>query len=218
MIFSIETLEEKGLSLELTGNDFDMVFLSEIRKELEDSGYSLELIDSETVSVPNTSGSCSGFFDDNLKLIRVATRLPLDIWTGVLVHEFCHFRQIKESSPCTVGYVINGRAADEYIDAWFDKREEFSASELSHFFELVKALELDCERRSVELIEKYDLPIDVAYYIQMSNAYILSHNLMLKKREFVKQISKVPEVRNLPSLFLDDYSTTEYDHILELLF
>lgn len=195
-----------------------LTFIFDVRLEIEAAGYSLELIEQEEVSIPNSSGTCSGFFDDKLRLIRVATSRPLEIWLGVLVHELCHFRQFKEQAPCTLNYTIKGKAADEYIDAWFDYKEELSNEDLLILFGLVKDIELDCEKRSVDLISQYKLPIDVSFYTQMANAYVLSHNLMLRKREFIKRLSKVPEVRNLPDYFLSDYSTTNYDHILELLF
>lgn len=193
-------------------------FIEYARQEMEAAGYKMELIDDDKVFVPNTTVSCSGFFDKDLKLIRVATRKPADIWLGIFVHEFCHFLQEIEQDPSMVNCYFNGKAADECMDAWFENKQEYAIDELEDIFEKVKAVELDCEKRSVEMIKKYNLPIDTNFYIQMANAYVLSHNLMMKKRQFIRAISTVPEVKLLPTYFLSDYKTNEHDPILEALF
>ena len=53
----------------------------------------------------------------------------------------------------------------------------------------------------------------------MSNAYVLSHNLMLDKRKFITgRISDLAKDIRLPAVFIEDYNTREFDYVLEGLF
>ncbi len=45
-----------------------------------------------------------------------------------------------------------------------------------------KELELDCERRAVKKIKKFDLPLDVEEYIKQASAYIHYYNYMQLRR------------------------------------
>lgn len=193
-------------------------FITYVRSELEAAGYTFEMIDSDSVLVPNTDIGCSGFFDNKLKLVRVATKKPIEIWLGVLVHEFCHFLQDKEKAPIFTDCYIEGKDCSDIMDDWFEGRVQLSNEEAKIVFNKVRDMELDCEIRTVNMIKQYNLPIEIDYYIQMANAYVLSHNMMLDKKAFIRAISTIPEVKNLPTDFLDNYETKEFDNIIELLF
>ncbi len=52
--------------------------------------------------------------------------------------------------------------------------------------DILKNLELDCEKRSVEKILKYNLPIDIKEYIQKANCYVFFYNHMKKTRQWVE--------------------------------
>ena len=51
---------------------------------------------------------------------------------------------------------------------------------------VARDLELDNEKRSVKLIKKFKLPIDVKLYIKKANAYVLFYNYMLITRRWCK--------------------------------
>jgi hypothetical protein len=194
-------------------------FINFVEEELTKAGFKLELVDSDKVYVPgNETVACSGFFDHELKLARVATKRPVDIWLGVLVHEFNHFLQFIENDPSFTNCFFNGKDASLVADDWFESKITLSETEVREVFDKVKAVELDCEKRSVAMIKRWNLPVDTSHYTKMANAYVLSHNLMMTKQRFIKQISTVKEVNSLPDYFLEDYNTSEYNHILELLF
>lgn len=187
-------------------------FIGYIVKTCIDNGFSLHLEHKVYVSVPGTEIKCSGFFDDQTKQLKVGTDREEDIWLGVLVHEFCHLLQYLDNHP----YFEDEIYADEEFDQWLEGK---SVDDISEKIKKVRDLELDCEQRSVELIEKFNLPIDVEEYIRMSNAYVLSHNMMEDKKSFITgKVSDLGKDTRLPCEFLENYDTDEYNDVLEVLF
>ena len=94
-------------------------FIGHVVKTCLGNGYTVSFIAEETVTVPNTSIKCSGFFDDKLKLLTVATKREESIWLGVLAHEFCHLTQELESHP----YFTDSVRWDEIFDGWLEGLE-----------------------------------------------------------------------------------------------
>jgi hypothetical protein len=94
------------------------------------------------------------------------------------------------------------------VDAWI------TGTDLpSHIIESaiqgVVELELDNEKRSAKLIEKYDLSIDKEKYIKKANAYLYFHHWMRKTRRWSSSAN--PPYRNkniiaaMPSNFRGKY-------------
>lgn len=175
-------------------------------------GYTAQFIAEESVKVPNTEIKCSGYLDGKLKLLAVGTKRPADIWLGVLAHEFCHLLQGLDNHPYFTSEVVY----DELFDKWLEGQD---VDNIEFVIKQVRDVELDCEKRTVELIKQYNLPINLDEYIRMSNAYVLSHNLMLKKRKFITgRVSDLAKDVRIPAEFLDNYDVECYDYILEGLF
>lgn len=96
---------------------------------------------------------------------------------GIFVHEFSHFLQWKAQTELWK----NGEKASILFDRWINqKAHSFSKKHLKD----IQLLELDCDRRALKLIKKYDLPIDVDDYIKQSNSYVLSYNYLYEQRKF----------------------------------
>jgi len=107
---------------------------------------------------------------------------------GVFIHEFCHFRQWKDKIPLW----DDARTANVIFDDWIQGKTEFCTEEEVR---IVQRLELDCDKRVLDMITEYDLPIDKDQYIKDSNGYILSYNVMFKTREFyITDAYSAPEV------------------------
>jgi hypothetical protein len=69
---------------------------------------------------------------------------------------------------------------------------------------IIQQLEIDCDRRAINQIEKYNLPVNKIIYTQKSNSYILSYNYMFTDRIFFKNLDFENEelIRLMPTVQL----------------
>jgi hypothetical protein len=119
----------------------------------------------------------AGYFSDGDKELRVARKHTL--WFEVLIHEYCHFLQWTERSPVY-------RKSDKYnaiIDNWFNGKQ-YQSRVVDKAFDVVREMERDCEMRSIKLIKKHSLPVNVDRYSRMANCYIYVHYFMREYRKF----------------------------------
>lgn len=137
---------------------------------------------------------CNGYFD--CATLAVATGKPFEDWFPVFIHEACHMDQWLDESeywPDTLDddyTILERHHAGEDVD---DK----IVSALNNII----LLEADCERRAVEAIEKFGLPLDPKIYAKHANSYLLFHTKMLTTRSWysiapyeIKKIwSKMPD-------------------------
>ena len=73
-------------------------------------------------------------------------------------------------------------------------------------FKTVQEMELDCERKSVEMIKKFDLPIDIEEYTSIANIYIFYYTYAKKNRCWFSENSTIKDIMtegNLQNLSLD---------------
>ena len=73
-----------------------------------------------------------------------------------------------------------------------------------------REIEIDCEKRTVEKIKKYDLPLDPIVYTQQSNTYLYWYTMVAKKRSWYKMGKELIYKKNLwsimPTEFQEDYN------------
>lgn len=136
----------------------------------------------QLVNCPGDSMRVLGFFCDETRRLHVATGCPPEMFIGVYVHESCHMDQWIDGSkywPENIGddYMIWSAALDG---------EDVSESSLQAALSNIVMLEADCERRAVEKIKQYDLPVDLDKYIQLANAYLYFHTAMAKFKKWYK--------------------------------
>lgn len=156
----------------------------------------------------NLSGiPCNGYFEGTElkgKLI-VATNKPQKDWLPILVHESCHLDQWLEDKQKFIKLDSIG-----IIDKWLNG-EKIKKTELIKAFRASKKLELDCEKRSIIKIKKYNLPINIEEYIQMANSYIYFYNWVLENRKWVSKNKTLytKEIYKLaPKEFQSSYNKT----------
>ena len=116
----------------------------------------------------------SGFFvEDPRPTLAVAVGKPVESWLPILVHEGCHMDQWHEQSPVwSANTMPDGREAVDWLDAWCDRQMVLSPDALKDVIDRAMAVELDCERRVLEKITRFGLPIDPVEYAQRANAYV----------------------------------------------
>lgn len=146
-----------------------------------------------------------GYFLDVPKELQVATGIAFTKWFPVFVHEYCHFLQYIEKEPAY--YAIKQRHSQLYSDFFETK---IKTKDTVDAIRLIRNMEENCERRVVEIIERYGLSINVKRYIQGANAYIYFYTLFAENGIWTSKkgpysIKAILDI--MPDKFLDNYET-----------
>ena len=157
-------------------------------------------------------GKCSGYCDSTG--LTVAIKKDIKEWLLVLIHEDAHLDQLLEKSPLW----FNEFAETDEIDVWVKKKRTRN-KRIDKCFDAAIALELDCEKRSVEKIKKYKLPVDTKEYIRKSNAYLFSYTVTKLNRRWFEFPYRIPAIyEKMPDKFLDLKDYTNKKHPLLSLY
>jgi len=177
-------------------------FLSYVKKELKTAGFSIKISPTLNVFTP-CKLKTSGYFLLDTKQIVVAGKSR---WLEVLTHEFCHFLQY--TSQCKQWITTNELDRCGYtIENIVDQKIKFTKPEINLIVEANRNLELDCEKRTVQLIQEWGLPINVEEYIQDCNVYLFLYTHINKNRKWHKKYpGDLPEIQEMvPTKFLKSY-------------
>ena len=168
-------------------------FIDHVISTLSLWGVEVELSPSSQVyTLPNNEGlACSGFFSEFPKpRLAVATGKSPDQWLAILAHEFSHACQWKEKSSLwgnlfdDWGY--GQEEASDALDRWLEG-EEWSEEKLEDIVARIRDIEMDCEKRVVDLIDRFSLPLKKTEYIQKANAYVFFYNQVKKTRKWYEK-------------------------------
>lgn len=165
----------------------------------------------------------NGYFEGGEdKVFAVAIGKDFDKWFTIFIHEYSHFTQWRDDSP---HWTYTPFKDFEHIDAgillflWAGGHIELTKEQALNYTRPTVHVEMDADKRAVELIKKYNLPVNVNRYIQTSNAYTLFYFYMIETREWYKpnkEPYRIEEiVSRMPDYFLDDYNSVD-DKILDI--
>ncbi len=133
----------------------------------------------------------NGFFNPESNEMAISIGKPVEKWLDTLVHESCHFDQwVQNCKTWRDMIAIKPDACTQLFEWVFDERK-LSKEKVMKMACIMRDLELDCERRSVEKIKKYKLPIDTKEYCQKAGAYVMFYNYIVKYKKWYK-IGKEP--------------------------
>jgi hypothetical protein len=126
----------------------------EDRKEYAES-VGFRVIESPVLFKNTVSGKLRGYVNDSKKEIFLATKA--EDYYSTAIHEYCHLDQ----------YLCNDKTSRNFensvevqnFDLWVKGRKTFSVNELKKSIKYTRDVELDCEKRTVQQIIKYDLCI-----------------------------------------------------------
>ena len=121
---------------------------------------------------------CSGYFCEETMRLVVAGKSK--DWLGVLAHEYAHLTQWQDKST---NIWNTGSTGVTHLDDWLGGKKIRS---IKKAIEQSRDLELDNEKRTVKLIKKWKLPIDLNDYIKKANAYLQFYNYMRISRRWSK--------------------------------
>jgi len=148
---------------------------------------------------------CSGYFDEK-SLVVATKKKKLEDWLDILIHESCHLDQFVEKSkvwcPDELGLYV--------VENWI-KKKKINLKKVTEAFHNTILLELDCEKRTVKKIKKYNLNFNIDLYIQKANSYLYGYGVSFKKKVWPNTpYEKSSIVNKMPKKFL---KTEEYFNI-----
>ena len=175
-------------------------FVKYVRKQCKLYGIKCDL---RNVKYLKLSGNiqCSGYFDETDMVLAVAMNRA--DWIEILAHEYCHLTQwvegCKEWKTGTIGI--------DKVDQWLSGK---AIRNIKKWLAYSRDLELDNEKRTVALIQKWGLNVDVGFYIKKANAYIQFYNYMYHSRKWSNPgnapYSNKVVVETMPDTFRMRYS------------
>lgn len=183
-------------------------FIKHVDRACKRKGFELELLNTVFVDVGDNAPSAGYFSEDEKKIVVcVKTKKFIDI----LAHEFGHFNQYIEDEQW---YDYHSKSYEKVFEWLEGKRVRNIGFHLGNCLEL----ELDCEKRAVEIIKKFNLNINIQDYIQRANAYVYFWRYLEHTRRWCNPYntpSNNDEIaRTMPTRFLKEYILT--DNIKEL--
>lgn len=141
----------------------------------------------------------NGFFCDVTKKLAVAIRMSQDKWLKTFVHEYSHMQQWLKNKKLWK----NGSIGCEKSFDWLLGNIELKNP--GKYLDMIKNLELDCEKRAVKNIKRFNLPLDVSMYIKSANCYVHFYNFMKQSRKWYKIGHEPYRNKNLIDLMPDNF-------------
>lgn len=179
-------------------------FIQLVSRDCKKHGVKLNLIPKRRYKLSKTE-SLAGLWDEETLTITVATYN--DDWLTTLAHEYSHFCQWKNNEFSSDE--VNDAFAD--FDEWIDGKLELSDERLKEAITVIQDCELDCEKKTLDLIKKYNLFDKPELYIKKSNAYVLSYEIIKLTRKNIHHSghgsSKI--LKLMPKTFIEKYELSE---------
>jgi hypothetical protein len=157
----------------------------------------------------NDKDGSSGYFwgDTQTPELSVAVGLPIEKWMICLIHESCHMDQHYGKNK-SLNEIWDKSCVDFF--EWLAGRRQFNNQQLDNIVKNVIDLELDCEKRSVEKIKKWGLPLDEIMYIQKANTYLYGYLYVRETKKWYNDLynnDKVWVVAPKELFDIDHYSS-----------
>ena len=160
-------------------------FLLQCKKDLKKEGFTLYIGKGKLCNMMECSGyRSSAYFSLAQRKIAIASENPA--FPRLIVHEMGHFYQWKNNYKWWIIANLVEKNIGDHVE-WLFNGVEYSPSELDLIFTSIRNMEAECEQVALELIKKYDLPIDRSNYIKSANSYIYFYNLVKKVRKWYKE-------------------------------
>lgn len=187
-------------------------FLDYVHSQLRKNKFKLILhMDNLKIGKNNVSG----YFSEDTKEIVIS--IKEENWLEILVHEFNHFVQFINNEE---KYVLINQGESNFLNElweWLDGNIELNPKRKNLLFKTVLEMELDCERKSVEMIKNFDLPIDIEEYKTIANIYIFYYTYAKNNRCWFSETSTIKDIMtegNLQNLSLDcDFTKLPEEYI-----
>ncbi len=183
-------------------------FISDLEQKCSEHNINLLIPNTPGVQYPSGNTLTNGYFDSDNRVLACATGKELNQWLPILIHEASHMDQFLENDP-----VFNESLGLDETFKWNEGSENVDFNKINNEIASGIAVEVDCEKRTVEKIKQYGLEfvVGIEEYIQKSNAYVLFYLWMKKNRSWYKIGFEPYNVKSvyskMPKTFEIDYTT-----------
>lgn len=174
-------------------------FISYVKKRCKNKGIKCRLPNTKKVKCFGTL--VSGYFDDANKILVCS--MGREDSLEILAHEYGHFTQWVEN--CEVWQKAIKNKSFEKLDEWLNGKYYNDLS----FLDDVMEVELDNEKRVINLIDEFGLPINKKGYIKKANSYVYFYQYMKEIKRWCSPKNTPYSNKNLinimPCSFQEDY-------------
>jgi len=147
------------------------------------------------------SDYCGGRFDGDS--IQININISESDWLSVLVHEFSHLQQQIDNAKVWKGLNIKycgvKRNVISIYNDWINSKR-ISKKIAKKCCKKIVQMELDCEKRSIKLIKKWHLSVNIPNYIKDANMVLYSYLCSLKYCVIGNPSNKITQ--SMPKKFL----------------
>lgn len=192
-------------------------FLHDLKIKAKDNNVIIQFPNVKEIKI-NGDSQVYGYFygseDRKTGELVVAKKLPEEQFFETLLHESCHMDQWIENCSIWKRVMINGdkNNVGERMNDWVFGKGTLKKSQVQKYLNSYIELELDCEKRTVDKIKQYRLPINYMEYIQRTNAYLLFNKAVVEKyvkykgyKEQESPYLNVNLTKQMPTRFLCNY-------------
>jgi hypothetical protein len=145
--------------------------------------------------------NCDGWFNEEVPELVCGIKKSTEIFIMVLGHEYSHYRQWKENSPhCLSGSVL--APLDDFIIG-----KKISEEKINRCIDVTRDMELDCEKRNIELMARYNLGYDMKRMIQRANSYIFFYTVLLQLKAWYTTAPYL--IKNVVDVMPDEFLPAE---------
>ena len=188
------------------------LFLEDLKRQCKQHKIKLIFGRGRTVLIEGSIRS-TGYFDSGERELAIGKNRP--DWLQLLVHESCHIDQWVENTKV---WRDEDKLGNDVLDKWL-LGKDFDRRKVKRALNNIIRLELDCERRAIQKISEYDLPINTCTYIQKANAYLFYHHRVFQKRLWQPGVYESTIITNaMPNKMLSNDSYLRMPNKLEKYF
>lgn len=183
-----------------------LAFISHVKQECRLNGMRLLL--SKKSILREGIHTYGGFFDEE----KIAVSSGSESWViRTLAHEYSHLQQWIEDDPSYFKTKLRGGIDSITIMNKWIEGHEYKKSTINRALSLNRDCELNCERRTIDVIKEFGLQLDINKYCQSANSYILCYNFVKKVRtwDFKGSIYSKEIVDEMPT----DLYTLNYNRL-----
>lgn len=179
-------------------------FLELVLKDCKKHGVKVNIIPKRRYKLSKFEAVVGLWDEENLSITVAAHN---DDWLTTLAHEYSHFCQWKNNEHS--GDEIDDAYAD--FDEWVEGKTELSEQRLNEIITMIQYCELDCEKKTLELIKKYNLFDKPSLYVKKANAYILSYEVIKITKTIFDQSAHGSRkiLKLMPDTFIENFNLTE---------
>lgn len=180
---------KENINITTFNNKID-IFINKCFSEMEKQNIKISISLNNFVKYTDNS-NVNGFFGLNNSTnneFSFCVGKNINQWFPIFIHEYCHFKQWKESKNLW----NQGELSCGIIFEWLENNNAIIDSNIYLHIKNIQDLESDCEKRTLSIIKKYFTNIiDPKLYGKKSNAYVLFYNIV---RDYHKwyEIGKEP--------------------------